>query len=277
MNKDESLILKGVAILLMLFLHLFNQAGNVALCQSWLYVGDTPLVSYLVRAANPVAFFLILGGYGMYCVWQKGDRHRWSRVGKLMTHYWLTLAVFVMMGHLLKPDVYPGSWSTVMGNVTAFDTSYNGEMWFLFPYICLTLLSPCLFKWCSRFRCRYILAVSWVIGIGTSWFISRHGAQFLYRNMWVYNPYLIVHLSFPFLLGAVAARCGVLGYRLPAGRRTGRGRIWLFLLAGLVGLRCCFQTGAFHSLYAFAFIFVFLQINRGKWVDRILMELGNRC
>lgn len=214
MHKQDTQIIKGIAILLMLFLHLFNQTGNVALCHSWLSIGGTPLVSYLVRASNPVAFFLILGGYGMYCVWQKGDRHRWSRIWKLMIHYWLILAVFVMMGHLLQLDVYPGSWGKLMGNITAFDTSYNGEMWFLFPYICLTLLSPYLFKVCSLIRCRYVLLVSWLIGLGTSWFISRYGTQYLYGNMWVYNPYLIVHLSFPFLLGAMAARCGVLGYKL---------------------------------------------------------------
>lgn len=68
--------MKGVAILLMLFLHLFNRQGNVELCSPILYVGDTPLITYLVRATNPVAFFLILGGYGMYSVWRKGDKHR---------------------------------------------------------------------------------------------------------------------------------------------------------------------------------------------------------
>lgn len=206
MNRQETQIMKGVAILLMLFLHLFNQQGNVALCNTFLFIDDIPLVSYLVRAANPVSFFLILGGYGMYCVWQKGDKHRWSRIGKLMLHYWIVLTMFVCIGHFMHPDRYPGGWQKVLGNVTCFDTSYNAEMWFLLPYVCLTLLSPWLFKFCERFRVRYVLLVSFVISLGTSFIISRYGALYLYHNMWVYNPYLIVHLSFAFLLGAMAAK-----------------------------------------------------------------------
>lgn len=207
MAKQETQVMKGIAILLMLFLHLFNQQGNLAMCDAFLYVGSSPLLAYLVRAANPVSFFLILGGYGMYCVWQKGDKHRWSRVLKLMANYWLVLLVFVCIGHFLFPDRYPGGWMKVLGNVTAFDTSYNGEMWFLFPYVCLTLLSPWLFNLCERFRVRYVLLVSFLISLGTSFIISRYGDQYLYRNMWVYNPFLIVHLSFAFLLGAMAAKC----------------------------------------------------------------------
>lgn len=47
----------GVAILLMIFLHLFNQMSNVELCRSFIYIGDIPFVYWLSAAANPVAFF----------------------------------------------------------------------------------------------------------------------------------------------------------------------------------------------------------------------------
>lgn len=61
MTRQQSQMMKGVAILLMIFLHLFNQEGNVALCHNLLFIDGIPLVSILSRAANPVAFFLILG------------------------------------------------------------------------------------------------------------------------------------------------------------------------------------------------------------------------
>ena len=71
MTKQETQIVKGVAILLMIFLHLFNQMSNVELCRSF------------------VAFFLILSGYGMHFIHVrgKGDIHRWSRIGKLYLHW----------------------------------------------------------------------------------------------------------------------------------------------------------------------------------------------
>lgn len=279
MTRQESQIMKGVAILLMLFLHLFNQQYNVALCTTYLSIGDTPLLTYLVRAANPVSFFLILGGYGMYYVWQKGDKHRWSRIWKLMLHYWIVLLVFVGIGHFMFPERYPGGWLKMLGNVTAFDTSYNGEMWFLFPYVCLTLLSPWIFKFCERFRVHYVLLVSFAISIGTSFIISRYGDQYLYRNMWLYNPFLIVHLSFAFLLGAMAAKCRIFESHLlkPVFGGGNLKGIWIWLLlAALVAFRCCFDTSAFHTLYAFAFIYLFLHAPRCGWMDKALLELGNK-
>ena len=66
MSKQESLIVKGVAILLMLYFHLFHREWSMELCQTYLSVGDEPLVHWLTRATNPVAFFLILSGYGLY-------------------------------------------------------------------------------------------------------------------------------------------------------------------------------------------------------------------
>jgi hypothetical protein len=38
MTKQETQIMKGVAILLMIFLHLFNQMSNVELCRSFIYL-----------------------------------------------------------------------------------------------------------------------------------------------------------------------------------------------------------------------------------------------
>lgn len=110
MTRQQSQMMKGVAILLMISLHLFNQEGNVALCRNLLFIDGTPLVLILSRASNPVAFFLILGGYGLYRVYEKGDKHRWSRLAKLMIHYWIILLIFVTIGHFIRPAAYPGSF-----------------------------------------------------------------------------------------------------------------------------------------------------------------------
>lgn len=43
MSKSETSILKGVAILFMLYLHLFNQPANVALCEIYLSIGGVDI------------------------------------------------------------------------------------------------------------------------------------------------------------------------------------------------------------------------------------------
>lgn len=79
-------------------------------------------------------------------------------------------------------------------------------MWFLLPYVFLTLLSPYLFKWLAKVGGPTILGCSLIIYLGTSYLISRHGAQLLFHNMWIYNPFLVMHFMFNFLTGAVFAR-----------------------------------------------------------------------
>lgn len=198
--------MKGVAILLMIFLHLFNQTGNVALCKNFIFIDGTPLVLILSRASNPVAFFLILGGYGLYKVYRKGDKNRWTRLLKLMIHYWVILAIFLTIGHFMYPDRYPGSWMSLINNVTSFNTTYNGEMWFLLPYVILSAMSPWLFRIMDRFKAIYVICFTLFIHICTSFCISRYGEVFFYHNYWAYNPLLVFHLLFNFCLGAICAR-----------------------------------------------------------------------
>lgn len=44
MSIRETTILKGVAILFMLYLHLFNQMANVNLCTTYLSIRGVPFV-----------------------------------------------------------------------------------------------------------------------------------------------------------------------------------------------------------------------------------------
>ena len=96
MTKQETQIMKGVAVLLMIFLHLFNQMHNVELCESFIYIGNMPFVYWLSAATNPVSFFLILSGYGMHFIHVRTER--WSRVAKLYLHWWVILALFTEIG-----------------------------------------------------------------------------------------------------------------------------------------------------------------------------------
>ena len=148
MTKNESLIIKGIAILLMLFLHLFSDINAVDLCDNSIYIFGMPFVYWLAPATHPVAFFLILSGYGMCYIYDKKgvDKNRWSRVFKQYLHLWVILAVFTGIAFLLQGKNYYTNLLSVIGNYTAFIWTWNGVYWFLFPYICLSLLSPFIFK-----------------------------------------------------------------------------------------------------------------------------------
>ena len=74
MSIRETTILKGVAILFMLYLHLFNQMANVNLCTTYLSIRGVPFVHLFSRCTGPVAFYLILSGYGLYISSKSGTK-----------------------------------------------------------------------------------------------------------------------------------------------------------------------------------------------------------
>lgn len=287
MSKQESQELKGVAILLMLFLHLFSNESDAASCSNLFYIGGVPLVHLMTRMANPVPFYVILSGYGLYATWQKGDKRRWSRLLNLGLHYWLILLFFVLIGAFLVPWKYPGTPYTVIENLTAFNTSYNSEHWFLFPYVLLAVTSPFLFKWCGRKNLFFVLVcilalhgVSHILYIRISdlfmisrnnhFLISGYGERYLYVFMLLYHPILYGSLLLNFLLGALA--CKNNWFKRCADRSLIKWA-WLLLIL-LCVVRCSIKTGAFHYIYVFVFIWIWQQMMRPKWLNTFLAYMG---
>lgn len=149
MTRTDSIQLKGIAILMMLFLHLFNTPERVALCDTYIRFPDgQPLVYVLSRvAAWCVPVYIFLSGYGLAARAERGDYGFSSAVCRLVplyVHYWVVLLPFVAIGCWLKPQVYPGSAEELLLNMAGWSCSYNHEWWFLLPYVVLALLSPFL-------------------------------------------------------------------------------------------------------------------------------------
>ncbi|MGM9851670.1 MAG: acyltransferase family protein [Muribaculaceae bacterium] len=208
MTKEQSLILKGVAILLMLYCHLFNQTTNVELCNNMIFCGEMPLALILSRATNPVSFFLILSGYGLYTVMRKrGGYNVVKKMRNLYIHYWITLLIFIPLGAwIIGSHRYPGSLSDIISNVTAWHTTWNGEIWFLFPYILLALTSSLIFKIIDRVKPLCYIGVTLFISLAMGFCISRYGATYLYHHQLPYMPVLYFSLLFAFSLGAMMAK-----------------------------------------------------------------------
>lgn len=272
MDKTQSQIYKGIAILMMLFTHLFNRMENVDLCSNHIFIGDCPAVYILSRACYAVAFFLILGGYGLYKVYTNGDRHRWTRIIKLFIHYWMTLLIFVSIGHFVNPELYPGPLRIILYNISGYGTSYNREMWFLLPYAILSILSPFIFKYTREIKGYLLVGGSLVIYLGTSFTISRFLNPFIYQHYWIYPPLLVCHLLFNFMLGAVAARDGwfeKLKTRFHAVRP-----MWVYsFMILLVIIQCSFK---YNFFYAFLIICCLNLVRIDGPVRRILTKLGDQ-
>lgn len=270
MTKKETRVLKGVAILFMLFLHLFNHPDN------WTDINiadNIRLMTFFTEATNPVSFYLLLGGVGMYFLYRRGGNIQWRRVLRLYIHYWVVLFIFVSLGWLMNRSCYPGSIIKIVSNITGFNTSYNAECWFLLPYVLLTFLSPYIFYCLDRWP-KNTLLISFTTNILTMYFISRYGEQYLFNNMWLYNPFLVIHMSFCFILGATLMKYWHYIEKTIKSLTKYGYLNWIFLLVLFI-LRCIISSDAVSSFYVLFFIVIFLSAPRSKWIDGVLAHLGD--
>lgn len=279
LTLDQTRIIKGIAILLMVFLHLFNHVTDVEQCICFLHVGDVPLVNWLTRAANPVPFYLFLSGYGLYYSWSSGkELNPWHRCLKLYQVYWVSLLVMVGVGYYIKPVDYPGSGIKIIENVTGWNTSYNAEAWFLFPYLLLVLSARWLFTWVCKMRGALIAGIGFALYLSAAFIISRasrSGDEWLFTTMWAYHPILYIECLCAFLFGAIA--CKTSNNSLPAwfARLTDRGWKVALLLVMLIIARCIINSDACSPLYTFLVILLLSQVQWSEWANKGLQFFGN--
>lgn len=273
MNKETSNILKGTAILLMIFLHLFNNMSNVELCSNFVYMGGIPLIYRLSSIAHLcVPIYLFLSGYGLYKSKEHSSlRRNILRIKKLYINYWVVLAIFVFAGAFIRPDIYLGSTTKFISNITAYKTTYNNEWWFLLPYVILVLISPGIFKVIDKLNWKLLVCILPLIHFIAFATIKFNG-PFLFSHQYIYYLVLIPSCSIPFTVGALIAKYKVIE-RLKESTKTYR-TICLITLLAVLFLKTIFRGSFFNDYSAVPFILLFAAINRGKVLDAVLAFFG---
>ena len=279
-SKDNTSALKGVAILFMVFAHLFNNMGLCDLSNPLLYIKGEPVIHYMIFAMNPVDFFIVLSGYGLYYTFSQGRRNNLKRILKLYIHYWITLIIFVSIGFfVVGSDKYPGCFLDIIYNCIGWKNSYNHETWFLLPYTLLTLSSTKIFAVCDKFNPIKVFLFSFCIYILVR-LSSRYSSGLIesYQLFKWIDSYLT--LQFPFILGMLLCKCwDYSAFKKRLSFKFNINYVLLFtlmiLFVGIILVRYKYQS-IFYPFYTVLFIMCFSLLHRFSWVDKILMDLGKR-
>lgn len=271
LSKDTSTIIKGIAISMMLFLHLFNR-NHTELCINLLHIGSTPFALWLTRACNPVSFFMLLSGYGLAYKYDKNEitpSYQAFRILHLYLHYWIVLAIFLTIGHYIVPESYPGSTSKLIKNALGWNSTYCDEMWFLFPYCLISLISLYIMQIIDRIGMKWAVIITAIIHIGTSYLISRYGTLF-FTNMILYQPLLVLHLLFNFILGVALRRTSI--------NLTWNGPKWIILVGIIIIIivQCIVNTDASYIIYTPLMVILLGNLHYPKLLKTILIELGKK-
>ena len=283
MTKSNTRQLKGLAILMMLWLHLFSYPETVRQCSYWLsYVNGLPLAYSLSRLASScVPIYIFLGGYGLAATYRTSNGHRLHggrRALALMVNFWLICLIFIPIGCVVNPALYPGSWQTLLLNVTALGYSYNGAWWFLLPYVLLTLTAQYLisrYEQNSRRQDIVTIAVLAVVHVGVYLLKSALPLSDTWPLPGVLPLLNYMSMLLLFTLGILAVKYGLLERERMAVKTANRKLVALCLLLMLCLLKMLLGSSSLLNVpFVLLLIPLLLYLRWPQWLLRTLEFLG---
>ena len=169
-TKDDTTLMKGLAILLMLAHHLWGFGDRL--------VSELPMISVTARGMEftgliggygkiCVSMFMFLGGFGTY-LWYTREKADWfSKIRKLYLSYWKVFFVFVPIGFLLTIIRGGGQrdycadtvichvfdefhLSQFLANLIGIASDYNREWWFFGSYLAVLAAFPIIVELIRR-------------------------------------------------------------------------------------------------------------------------------
>jgi surface polysaccharide O-acyltransferase-like enzyme len=282
-KKDMSLT-KGVAILMMLLLHLFCRKDYEGLYEPFIYIGNEPLIYYLALFGDAcVPIYCFASGYGLYISYTKKaltykSTNR-NRLTKLVLNYWIILIIFIGLGSIIKPNVYPNSILEFIKNMFLLSNSYNGAWWFLQTYVLLVLVSPYLLKIVKRSNSILLLILSLFIYFVSYVFRIKQVIDFGDNQiiLIIVNAIVLFGTSlFPFIVGSIFAKDSI--YSIFNGFMN---KIKFKNLACAIGVTLLIVFHGFiESMFvapftAIAFICFFNSMNKRLYIEKTLNFFGN--
>lgn len=282
MTKQQTQFIKGIALLFMVWGYLFATPEITNKLQSFMYIGGIPLESLISRGMGPVDFFLVVGGYGLFYLYRKGDdKHYYSRIWKLYVHYWIILLVFMPLSILIGRKSFGYSPLQIFYEITGLHASWDFPAWFLLPYSLLSLSHKKLFYMLDKINWEFAMSILYVLSFFMAVLLHLYGSTVINSNPLLSTPVVFIEFLFPFSFGAYACKYDifkklnnfVLKKKIPTA-------YIIFSLIVLFSSRCFFSTTAGHSLYVILFIclFVLIPVSTSKinylWI--ILEKIGKQ-
>lgn len=138
-SKEESLILKGIAILLMLFHHFFT-------FPDWWVDGIKypllekigPYLSYPTKICVPI--FCFITGYSYFYNKNKTYRYSAKKISNIMIYYWVVLLIFGLIAHFAAGYQY--DWIGILKEIFVIKRDTLCFTWYVAFYYCIMLIIP---------------------------------------------------------------------------------------------------------------------------------------
>ncbi len=271
LSYDDSQKLRGIAILMMLFLHCFNYRSPNDYIDYTIY-GET-LSWWLTHMAGLcVPFYCMLSGYGLYIKKTYNYKYCLNKAWYLIKRYWIYLLVFTVIGHCVF-DAYDLSPKYLFSNFFGYNTTYNPTLWFLLPYIMILCFSPLLLKWFNKYRILYVILIVFACFVLATLMTKLDNIGVISLPVYILLPFRSIKLLLSFMLGAILARYGIPELNFTKKQFFNNMIIFLFIII-LSIIRILFRKEVFAPPIALVLMILLSNIFFKKTTVNILQELG---
>ena len=148
-SRNDTKVVKGIAIVLMLYHHLFAFPARIDSDLSYIsaFSIDGETISYWIGVFGKlcVALFIFLAGYGTYLSCRNKDNllsPLYKKIKALYSTFWQVFVIFVPVCMALGVPRVTKNLEDLIWNFSGLHITYNGEWWFFTPFIVLTLAYP---------------------------------------------------------------------------------------------------------------------------------------
>ncbi|WP_208414392.1 acyltransferase family protein [Paenibacillus castaneae] len=276
-------VLKGIAILFMVILHLFCTKEVNGLYETFPTIDGVPFVYYLALFGDAcVPIYCFASGYGLFLIYNSGKlsiKNNFNRIFRLLINFWIVLILFVLIGYIAgKGALYPGSTVKFIKNFFILSSSYNGAWWFLQTYVILVLLSPSLMKIVSKYHSIFLIICTGLIYLLS--YVERIKnivdlSDFPLLNSFMHAIVLVGTSLLPFIVGSLFAKERIYSkiYNLVNKLRF-KNIICIFGILCLVLLHSFYQSMIIAPITAILFICFFSLLNKSVQIQMLLKYLS---
>lgn len=204
LTKNNTSQIKGIAILCMVFYHLFAFPERIPTDNISQWMGNPITKAFQIC----VPIYLFMAGYGLQCIAIKKGiitlYDIWKRLKKLYLSFWWIAIPFISIGIIIHYySIFPVN--NLILNLIGMKSSFNGEWWFYYLYVELLLV----FYFISKLKVKrntYILIMIFIL-IMTRFFnstLSPHENGLVLRHF----KMVLINLNI-FMLGCFFAKYDV--------------------------------------------------------------------
>lgn len=307
-SRDDTKMVKGFAIILMLYHHLFAFPNRIQDGSSYIplltftSVDSAMLIGLFGKMC--VALFLFLGGYGTWMSFQaRRDKQlpgqpkdttattdllssfTLAKIKGLYTPYLKVFAIVVPLALLLGDARVTATFESLFWNITGLNITYNGEWWFFTDYLILLATFPLMVRFFARKHatvsvdllaiCIWNATVTWIV---PSLAQADWASEFTQSIIWQ-KLFETMRWSACFLAGCLFARWNLLAKAKE--RFSGRYLVcigFLLCLAFLVCLRFKLNVGYRYDFLYAPLVCIALSVlattKTGALLSKPLMAIG---